>query len=75
MDELKRCPWCGILPETRVKVTQMGGGTDIIDFSVVCPECGADKRIRLMIRNVATFMDAEKAMAEAIEAWNKRVNE
>ena len=73
MSELKRCPFCGSLPTTEVKVTQMGGDTDNVDFSVVCVNCGTFKTVRLKIAKKAVFMDVEKAMSQTIEAWNKRV--
>lgn len=72
MSELKQCPFCGSLPTTEVRVTQMGGNTDNVDFSVVCVNCGTFKTVRLKINKKAVFMDVEKAMSQAIEAWNKR---
>lgn len=71
MNELKRCPFCGGLPTTEVRVTQMGG-TDHADFSVVCVDCGTFKTVRLKIAKKAVFMDVEKAMSQVIEVWNKR---
>ena len=50
----------------------MGGGLDIIDFSVVCIECGTYKTARLKIEKSATFCDVENAMNQAIGAWNRR---
>ena len=73
MNELKRCPFCGGLPITEVKVTQMGGNTDYVDFSIVCVDCGTFKTVRLKITKKAVFMDVEKAMSQTVEAWNKRV--
>ena len=72
MSELKRCPFCGGLPRTEVIVTQMGGDTDNVDFSVVCVDCGISKTVRLKIAKKAVFMDVEKAMSQTIEVWNKR---
>ena len=72
MSELKRCPFCGSLPTTEVRVTQMGGDTDNVDFSVVCSTCGTFKTVRLKIKKKAVFIDVENAMLQAIEAWNKR---
>lgn len=73
--ELKSCPFCGYYPTTEIRVTQMGGGEDHIDFSVICGECGISKTVRLKIRGTATFIDAEKAMADVIKAWNTRGGE
>lgn len=75
MSDLKRCPFCGSLPSTEVMVTQMGGNTDNVDFSVVCPECGTHKTVRLKIAKKAYFMDVDKAMEDAVKAWNKRADE
>ena len=72
MSELKRCPFCGGLPTTEVRVTQMGSDTDNVDFSVVCVDCGTFKTVRLRIAKKAVFMDVEKAMSQVIEVWNKR---
>lgn len=74
MNELKPCPFCGALPTTEVRVTQMGGTTDNVDFSICCTECDTHKTIRLKIsKRVGCFADVEKAMQQAIEAWNRRV--
>ena len=75
MSDLKRCPFCGSLPTTEVMVTQMGGQTDNVDFCVVCSECGTSKMVRLRIAKKAVFMDVEKAMEQAIEAWNQRAEQ
>lgn len=72
MSELKRCPFCGTLPESRVEVTQMGGETDNIDFAICCPECGTAKTVRLKISKFGYFADVDKAMSQAIDAWNRR---
>ena len=74
MDELKLCPFCGGIATTEVRVTQMGGETDNVDFTVVCNECGTYKTSRLKIAKKAVFLDVDKAMARAIEAWNRRVD-
>lgn len=71
MNELKRCPFCGSIPGTEVRVTQMGGGTDHVDFSIVC-ECGIYKTVRLKIARTAVFLDVEKAMQDVQNAWNQR---
>ena len=72
MSELKRCPFCASIPTTEVRVTKMGGGEDIIDFTVICKECGTYKTERLRIKYNATFMDIENIMAKVIEVWNMR---
>ena len=33
-EELKRCPFCGVLPRTEVSVTKMGGSEDHVDFTM-----------------------------------------
>lgn len=75
MREIKPCPFCGFLPRTEVRVTQMGGDTDNIDFGVVCTKCGTSKTYRMKIVKNAYFQDVEKAMELAISAWNQRAEE
>lgn len=72
MSDLLRCPFCGNLPKTEVRVTQMGGGEDRIDFSVVCGECGVNKCVRLKIKNTTDFMTVDQAMEKVHDAWNHR---
>ena len=74
MTELKRCPFCGEIPTSEVRVTQMGGDTDNVDFSIACSSCGISKTMRLRIAKTCVFLDVEKAMMRAIEAWNKRAD-
>lgn len=75
MSKLKNCPFCGNTPTTEVRVTKMGGGEDIIDFTVICKECGTNKTNRLRIKYNATFIDVENIMAQTIEMWNRRAKD
>ena len=75
MDEMKYCPFCGAIPTTEVRITQMGGETDNIDFSIVCENCGTYKTYRLRLKKKGCFLDVLKAMEEAVKMWNKRVEE
>ena len=70
----KKCPFCGSVPTTEVRVTQMGGGEDHIDFSIVCKECLASKTARLKIKKSCTFFDIKGAMGDVLEAWNRRAD-
>ena len=74
MAEMKRCPFCGQLPETEVLVAQKTGSIDdIILFAVACVKCGVEKGVRLKIKSrSATFLEVEQAMEEATKAWNTR---
>ena len=72
-EELKNCPFCGGEAVTVVRVTQMGGNSDYIDFSVVCVKCKTEKMSRLRIEGIAPFADVEKAMRRVTEMWNTRV--
>ena len=72
MKELINCPFCSENPVTQVRVTGMGGGEDTVDFSILCPECGCNRTIRLKIHGTCTFDEAEEAMAKAIAVWNRR---
>ena len=75
MNELKRCPFCGVVPRTELRVTKMGGTEDHIEFAVHCVECGIQKTVTLRFTAYANFMDVEKAMTEVIKAWNQRKEE
>lgn len=70
--ELKRCPFCGKLPRTEVRVTQMGGTEDHVDFSIHCINCGISKTVRIKIFEYANFVDVDKAISEVVNAWNRR---
>jgi len=72
MEELKPCPFCGHIPETKVEVTYYGGGESHIDFSIRCTECGTSKTIRLKERGDCRFFDVDRAESEAVAAWNRR---
>ena len=74
-DEIKRCPFCGSLPRTEVRVTKMGGTEDHVDFSVRCTDCGVSKTVRLRIAAYANFIDVDKAESDVITAWNQRAEE
>ena len=73
MSELKRCPFCGEIPITEVRVTRMGSGEDHVDFTIHCTNCGTDKTVRLKIVAYASFFDVEKVQEQVIQAWNQRV--
>ena len=72
-EELKTCPFCGGEAVTVVQVTQMGGNSDYIDFSVVCVNCKTEKMAQLRIKGIASFADVEKTMRRVTEMWNQRV--
>ena len=74
MNDIKRCPFCGSFPTTEVRVTQMGGGEDHIDFTVKCLGCDTYKTVRLKINKTCMFFDVRNAMSEALGAWNRRPN-
>lgn len=71
--KLKLCPFCGSLPQTRVEISSMGGGSDRIDFSIVCDKCGTRKKVMLYTSENKTFVDVQEAMEIVIEIWNKRM--
>lgn len=75
--ELKACPFCGELPTTRFRVSGMNMDFgDMVDFEIVCTNCGTNKTVRLKInRQEATFMDVDKAMEDATKVWNRRAND
>ena len=51
----------------------MGGGSDRIDFSVVCAECGTRKKVMLYTSESKTFADVQEAMEMVTEIWNRRM--
>lgn len=71
-EDLKWCPFCGGLAQTKVQIMSMGGDSDRIDFSIVCDKCGTSKTVILYLRKKCNFLDVEKAMSEAIKKWNMR---
>ena len=73
MTELKPCPFCGSLPQTRVEISSMGGGSDRIDFSVVCDKCGTRKIVMLYTTESKTFADVQESIEMVTEIWNKRM--
>ena len=75
MSDLLRCPFCGSLPGTVVRVTQMGGGEDHVDFSIRCTDCGTDKTVRLKLKPTVMFGDVIEAMERAESEWNRREGE
>lgn len=71
--ELKECPFCGTIPQTKVAVTRMGGDENHISFTISCPNCGVYKTVVLKFAKYVPFTDVDKAESEAIKIWNKRV--
>ena len=74
MDELKRCPFCGMIPRTEVTATRFSWDEYHIDFSVRCAACSIGKTVRLKITKSVEFSDVDKAKILAINAWNQSVN-
>ena len=74
--ELKPCPFCGKVPTTRFRVSGMNMDFgDLVDFEIVCVNCGTNKIVRLKVnREATTFMDVDKAIEEVTKAWNRRAN-
>ena len=73
--KLKLCPFCGSFPQTRVEISSMGGGSDRIDFSVVCDKCGTRKTVMLYTAESKTFADVQEAMEMVTEIWNRRMED
>lgn len=68
--KLKPCPFCGREVTTSVSVI-CGATADRIRFAVCCPACRIQQGINIV--SLDTFSEAEKAMQNAVEAWNRRV--
>ena len=62
-----------IRAQTKMQIMSVGGDSDRIAFSIVCDKCGTTKTVSLYLRKKCNFLDAEKAMFEAIKKWNMRV--
>ena len=84
MTDLKKCPFCGEIPETKVLVTQSGGGEDHITFTVYCPMCGVYKSKTSYrvdnggikgVASIRTFDDVAETIKLVTECWNRRVND
>lgn len=66
---LKPCPFCGREVTTKVSVIR-GLTQDRIRFAVCCPACCIQQETDIV--NHDTFIETEKSMRRAIEAWNRR---
>ena len=75
MSELKRCPFCGSTPTTRVIIASFGGNTDKLNFSIECEKCGVSKGVSLGFPFSANFTDVEKSMENVKKIWNTRAYE
>ena len=73
--KLKPCPFCGSLPQTNIEIASMGGGSDRINFSVVCGKCGTNKTVALYTKEYKTFTDVQESILLVTEMWNKRVTD
>ena len=72
-EDLKNCPFCGGKAVTMAEVTQMGGGVDVIDFTVACVNCRVSKTVSLKIDGSAPFTDIVKVIGLVVDKWNSRV--
>lgn len=87
MTNLKNCPFCGGIPETKVRVTQSERDEDHIAFTIYCPECGIYKsKTSYRIENgyntgnkgvcsVRTFDDVIETINLVTECWNRRAKD
>lgn len=67
---LKPCPFCGKLPETRVE-TRDGMSTYYIVFAVWCRNCNIKQTGTISAYD--TFEGTLKAIDKATKQWNSRV--
>ena len=85
--KLRNCPFCGGIPETKVRVTQRDDDEDHITFTVNCPVSRTYKsKTSYRVENgynagnkgvcsVRAFEDVVETMDEVKEIWNRRVND
>ena len=74
MNELKPCPFCG--GEAKLHVSHHGDFTDIhvemiTCINVRCKNCNARSEMKYANGHNRSYETAEK---EAIEAWNRRID-
>lgn len=70
MTELKRCPFCGVEPKTRVSYKAINY-TLRLEAEVYCPECGCSKIVKFELEDTS-FVEFEYQFSAAIDAWNRR---
>ena len=70
--ELKPCPFCGGPAGTFVFVTTMSMERNAIQFTVKCKNCGVEKSRAVSFGKSCEFIDIERGVSKAIEAWNWR---
>ncbi len=78
MEKLKNCPFCGNIPEIKVKITQYGSGEsriEHIDYIIRCTECGTSKNSTIKGKGGFSFFDINRIKNEVIAAWNRRVKD
>lgn len=71
MNELKPCPFCNGRADLLVIVNPHIKSAIYYDFYVSCDDCGGQG----YNAEVAHNSDIREAIKEAVEAWNKRVEE
>ena len=73
MSELKPCPFCGREPITRIsfRCSPAGAVKASVDVYIKCPKCHCTRNVVLELCDT-TFEQANTAMQNAIEAWNRR---
>lgn len=73
MNKLKPCPFCG--SEASIKTDELKNVPDDDAFYsyVICEKCGSTGQIIVSINEYGKHIGIEKTTAQAIEAWNRRV--
>lgn len=78
MEDLKRCPFCGCLPQCGVDFYESHGSEVKLAAIVECTGCGSYKRkVFKATEDIihVPFITYENAFNDVVAMWNKRVGE
>ena len=76
VQELKRCPFCGAVPECGVSIRSHSSEDIRLDANVRCPRCGTSKTIGFKAAGdskMTPFGYYLKAFSDVVNQWNNRM--
>lgn len=71
MTELKKCPFCGGEPFSKIKPIGMSIDRDTFSFSIKCSKCGVEKYISKSAPSF-NFEEVERWIKYTYDEWNRR---